>query len=167
MAGIAGQSGGVVGGSDLRETFRLGRVRFVALYTEHRRVELGRLHRGRIVGMLGERAVAGLTIDVRVLAVLFLVEDVGMAGLTSLMAREVDGAGSDLGHRGPAVVPVLSKTFWNQESADDQEQEDARDKYRGQSEKVSGIFESLHSGAGASVAAGPRLLAAGPPFAVT
>lgn len=70
-----------------------------------------------------------------------------MAGLASLMPCEVDGPRGDLGHRVPAVVPVLSEAFWNQEAADDQEHEDAHDKNRCQAEKVSGIFESMHSGA--------------------
>jgi hypothetical protein len=97
--------------------------------------------------MLGQGSVAGLAIDVGVLAVLFLVEDVGMAGLASLMASEIDGPGGGFGHRVPAVMPVLSEAFWDQEEADDQEQEDARDKNCCQTEKVSGIFEGMHGGA--------------------
>jgi hypothetical protein len=84
---------------------------------------------------------------VGVLAVLFLVEDVDMAGLASLMAREVDGPGGGFGHRVPAVMPVFSEAFWDQEAADDQEQDDAHDKNCYQTENMSGIFEGMHGGA--------------------
>jgi hypothetical protein len=47
----------------------------------------------------------------------------------------------------PAVVPVLSKAFWDQDAAHDQEQQRAQGKDCRQSEKVPGIFESLHAGA--------------------
>jgi hypothetical protein len=39
----------------------------------------------------------------------------------------------------------LSKAFGNQEAADNQEHEDARDKNCRQTKKVSGIFEGIHS----------------------
>jgi hypothetical protein len=81
------------------------------------------------------------------LAMLFLVEDVGMAALASLMAGEVDGPRGDFGYRISAVVPVFSEAFGNQGTAEDQEQEEARDKNCGQTEKVSGISEDLHGGA--------------------
>ena len=70
-----------------------------------------------------------------------------MASLASLMPCEGDGPRGDFGHCVPAVVSVLSKAFWNQEAADDQEHEDARDKNRRQTEKMSGIFENMHSDA--------------------
>jgi hypothetical protein len=43
-------------------------------------------------------------------------------------------------------MPVFSEAFWDEEAADDQEHEDARDKNRCQSQKMSGIFESIHAG---------------------
>ena len=92
-------------------------------------------------------SVAGLAIDVGMLAVFFLVEHVGMAGLASLMACEADGPRGDFGHGVPAVVPILSKAFWDQDAAHDQEQQRAQGKNCRQSKKVSGIFESLHGGA--------------------
>ena len=70
-----------------------------------------------------------------------------MAGLASLVACKADRPRGDFGHGVPAVVPVLSKAFGDQETAHDQEQQDARNKNCRQSEKVSGIFESLHAGA--------------------
>jgi len=63
------------------------------------------------------------------------------------MPSEVDGPRGDFGHRVPAVVPVLSEAFWNQEAADDQEHEDARGKNCCQTEQVSGILEDVHSNA--------------------
>jgi len=137
----------MVGGSNLREVFRLGCVRLVTAHAEYRRVELRRLHRGRIVGVLGLGSMAGLAIDVGMLAALFLVEHVGMAGLASFMACEVDRPRGDFRHGVPAVVPVLSKAFWHQKAAHDQEQQCAQGKNCRQSKKVPGIFESLHAGA--------------------
>jgi hypothetical protein len=96
--------------------------------------------------MLGLWSVAGLAIDVGVLATLLLVEDVAMAAFASFMTGEVDGLCGDVGQRVPAVMPVFSEAFWDEEAADDQEHEDARDKNRCQSQKMSGIFESIHAG---------------------
>src|SRR5579859_1510922 len=79
-----------------------------------------------------------------VLAVFFLFEDVGVAGLASFMAREVDGAGSHFGQGVPAVVAVPSKALWNEEGAEKQDEKSACDKECRQTKKVSGILESMH-----------------------
>ena len=67
--------------------------------------------------MLGQRAMTGFAVDLRVHAALFHLVNVGVAGLTGLMTGEVDGAGGDLGDGVPAVVAVLPKTFGNEKAA--------------------------------------------------
>ena len=133
MAGIAGQTAGVIGGSDLRKIFGLGRVPFVTTYAEYRRVKLRGLNRGRVVSMIGQRSVASFAIDVGVLAIFFLVKDVGMASLACFMACKVYGQCGDFAYRIPAVVPILSETFWDQETANDQEREEAHGENSSQS----------------------------------
>lgn len=76
--------------------------------------------------MFRERSVARFAIYVRVPAVFLLVKNVGVAGFASLMAGEVDGTGSDVGQRIPAIVAVLSKAFGNHQAADSHENEHAK-----------------------------------------
>jgi len=48
-----------------------------------------------------------------VLALFFQFHNVGMAGLTGIVAGECNGPGRGLGDRRPAIVPVLPKAFRN------------------------------------------------------
>ncbi len=95
VAGIAGKSGGVFRGSDLRETPGLGRVGLMAADAEYGGIELGGYHRSRVVGVVGQRSVTGFAIHMRMLAILFLVDNVGMASFASLVAGKIDGPGGD------------------------------------------------------------------------
>jgi len=141
----------VVGGRDLRETPWLGGIGLMATDTEDGGVEFGRLHGGGIVGVFCQWSVAGFTVHVRVPAVFFLVENVGVAGFASLVAGIVDGAGGELGQSVPAVVAVLSKTARNQKAADAKKREDANQEDGCQPEEVSCIFEGIHKVARAAL----------------
>src|ERR1051326_5300766 len=110
MAGVAGQTTGVVGGDDLRECFGLRAVGLVAAGGEDRGVELGRLDRGRVVGVFGLGTVAGFAGDHNVLAQLFLIDDIGVAGFADFVAGMGDRAGSGFGDGVAAIVSVLAKT---------------------------------------------------------
>jgi len=144
MAGVTGQAARVVGGDNLRETFRFASVSLMAADAEHRRVEFGRRYRSRIVRVFRQRPVAGLAIHMRVLAGFFLVEDLTMAALAGRVAGEIDWPRADFRHGIAAIMPVFAKTLRNQKSPYDQEQENARDKNPGHSEKMSCIFELTH-----------------------
>jgi hypothetical protein len=62
MAGIAGQTAGVVGTRHLGEGVGLGGVGLVAAGTNHGGVGQGRLDGSGIIGVPGLRAVANLTV---------------------------------------------------------------------------------------------------------
>ncbi len=109
MTGVAGKALGVVCGDDLRECFGLGAVGFVAAGADDRGVELRGLDGCGIVGVLGLRSVAGFARDDHVAALLFLVNDLGVAGLADLMAGVGDGASGDLGDGVAAVVSILTE----------------------------------------------------------
>jgi len=87
----------VIGGGNLREAFGLGRISLMAANAKNCSIEFSGSFGGRIVGVLGQSPVAGLAINVRVLAGLLLVEYIGVAGLASLMTGEMDWPGRDLG----------------------------------------------------------------------
>lgn len=71
--------------------------------------------------MLRLRSMTGLAIHARVFAVLLLIEDVRMAALAGLMARELDRTRGDFRHCVGAIVPKLSEALWNQKSSNHEE----------------------------------------------
>jgi len=110
MAGVAGDSAGVIRGRDLGESFRLGAVGLMAAGTDDGRVQLGRCNRCGIVGVLGEGSMASLAGDDHMLAQFLLIDDIGMTGLAGIVPGMGDRPSGNFGDRGSAVVPVLSKT---------------------------------------------------------
>ena len=145
MAGIAGKATGVVGRNYLRKILWLGRVGFMAAFAEDGGIQLLRCYRCRIIGMLGQRSVAGFTVDVCVLAISFLFENVGMAGFARLVPSKIERAGCYFRKSITPIVPVLSEAFGDQKSSNDQEQEDPQHKDSRQAKKMSRIFESVHN----------------------
>ena len=69
--------------------------------------------------MAGQRTMARLAGYNNVLALLLLLHDVGMAGLTSIVAGEGNGPGRCLGDRSSAIVAVLPKASRNDSDAQD------------------------------------------------
>ena len=134
----------MIGGNNLRKAFGLRRIRLMAADAEYGRIEFFGGHGSRIVRVLGQRSVAGFAIHVRVLAIFFLFQDVGMAAFASLVPREIHWPDCDFRQCVAAIVPILSKTFWDQKTTEDQEQEDARDEDSRQSKKMSRILEGIH-----------------------
>jgi hypothetical protein len=115
----------------------------MAAGAEYGRIELVRLH-GRVIRVRGQCSVARLAIHMRMLAIFLLIEDVGMAGFTALVASESDGSDSNFGYRVAAIVPVLSEAFRDHRVPDDEKQEQAGNEDPCQSKKVSCIFEDIH-----------------------
>ena len=143
VAGFAGDASGVLLGVDLREVFRLGRAGRMAADAEDSGVEFGRGDR-RIVGVLGQRSVAGFAVDVRVLAVLLRVQNVRVAGFARIVAREVDGTGGHLRDRVPAVVPIFPKALRDNKVPDYEKYDEKEYEQKTEPEKMSCIFEKLH-----------------------
>ena len=135
VAGFAGNAAGVLVGVDLREVFGFGGAGSVALDAEDGGVQLGRGDR-RIVGVVGQRTVAGFAIDVGVLAGLLGVEDVRVAGLAALVAGEVDGLGCDLGYGCAAIVAILSERLGDDEVANHEKHHKGDDEQESESEKM-------------------------------
>ena len=100
---------------DLRESFGLGGVGFVAAGADYCGVELGWFHGRRIVGMLDLRSVAGFARDHHMPALLFLIDHVGMADLARIVARKGDGPTRDLADSSAAIVSILAKTLRDDE----------------------------------------------------
>lgn len=63
--------------------------------------------------MLGQGSMTGLTCDHYVFALLFLFDDIGVAGLAEIVAGEGHRPGSGFRDRSAAVVAVLSKAGWD------------------------------------------------------
>jgi hypothetical protein len=144
VAGVASEASGVLCSDDLGKVFRLRAVCLVATGAEYCRIEFGGFYGSGIIRVLGQRSVAGFAIHLRMLTEVFLVKDVDMAGLAGLMAGEFNRPGRDFGHCISAVVPVLSKTFRDQETTDKQEYKETEHENPSQAEKMPCIFEDIH-----------------------
>ena len=95
VAGLAGQSTGVLVRVNLGKVFGFGGTGRMAAHAEDRSVQFGWQNRG-VVGVLGQGTVAGFAVYVCVLTALLHLQNVGVAGLTGVVAGEVNRAGGDL-----------------------------------------------------------------------
>ena len=116
VAGFAGQTIGVVRGTTWGKPLGLAALAAWQRDAENGCIQLWRVAPTRIVGVLGQRPMTGLAVHLRVLAALLHCRDVGVAGLASLMAREVDWTSGNLGDGVSAIVTVLSKALRNKVS---------------------------------------------------
>ncbi len=143
MAGVAGETCGVIGRRDLREAFRLGRVGLVTAGTHHGRIQLCGMHRTGIVGVLGQGSVTSLASDHHMLAQLFLFHHVGMAGLAGLVPRKRDRSGRDLADRRTSVVTVLAKTVGHYRGPQNHECRHRDDEHDCQTNEVFDILKQV------------------------
>lgn len=111
MAGVAGDPSGVVGRGNLREVSRLGTVGFMTAGTHDGCIQLFGLQRSGVVRVLGQSPVTSLASDYHMFAKLFLIRDVGMAGLADIVPGERNRPGRDLANRLPSIVSILPKTL--------------------------------------------------------
>lgn len=128
-------------GGHLGEGFRLGTVGFVAAGADEGGVELGRFHGRGIVSMPGLGSVAGFARDNHMLALLLLIDDVGMAGLARVVPSEGQGAARCLGDGGAAIVPVLPEGAGDDGGAQDDEGNDCDCHHSGETDEVFNVFE--------------------------
>lgn len=87
--------------------------------------------------MLGQWAMTGFAVYLRVHAALLHLLNVGVAGLTCLMSGEMDRASANFRDGVSPVVSVFSKTFRHKKAAYAQKGQCADCIQRGQSEKMS------------------------------
>ena len=71
--------------------------------------------------MLGLGPVAGFAGNPYMLALLFLLDHVGVAGFANIVTSEGHGPGRDLGNGGAAIMSVLAKTARNDGGPQDDE----------------------------------------------
>jgi len=87
--------------------------------------------------VLGQRAMTGFAVYLRVHAALLHLLNVGVAGLTCLVTGEVDRMGGNLRDGSSAVMSILSETFRHKKAAYEQKRQCADCIQRGQSKKMS------------------------------
>lgn len=144
MAGVAELAAGMLLGVDLREALRLGDVFGVAADAEMGDVGFLRLHARGVVGVLGERAVAGLTVDVDVRAFRFGIGDVGMAGFAGVMAGINDGTCGDFGDGVAAKMAIAAKAFGNEGTTEDKEKNHADSEDGGHAKEMVDVLQFEH-----------------------
>ena len=113
MAGVTGESAGMVCRHHLGKAFGLGAIGFMTTGAHDRRLKLWRGYGCGIVRMAGQGSVAGLAGYDHMLALFLLINDVGMADLARVMAGEGDRPGRSLRDRSPAIVSVLPEASGN------------------------------------------------------
>src|ERR1035438_10109407 len=144
VAGIAGHAGGMVDGSDLRKSLRLGDVCFVTADAQYRRVEFGGCHRPWIIDMCRQRSVACFAVDVHMFTALLFSQDVGMTVFASLMAGEVHRTGGHLGHGIYAVVTILPKLLRQKTRVYPKDRKADADEHNSHTKKMPSVSERIH-----------------------
>ena len=134
MTGFAGNAVGVVCGINLREPLGLGGTRRMASRAQHCGIRFYRRYRGWIVGVLGQRSVAGFAVHMRMLTFAFHIEDIGVAGFACLVTGEFHRASRNLPDCSAAVVPILPKARWNHEMSNDKEDDEGENEESRESE---------------------------------
>ena len=114
VAGVAGDTGRVLDGSDLWEIFRFSNVRFVTADTQHGDIKFGRLEGCWIVCVLNQRTVARFTVDANMFADLLLFKYVAVTTFARLVTRIVRKLSGDLHDGIPTVVSILAETLGHQ-----------------------------------------------------
>ena len=94
--------------------------------------------------MFGQRAVAGLAVHMRVLALALHIQDIGMARLASLMTGELHGSSRDLANGIATIVTVLPEALWNNVTSDYEKDHESENEESRESEEMPGILESAH-----------------------
>ncbi len=140
----AHHAGEMVGGNHLLEPFRFGRALLVALHAEFRGVGfLRQLFAGRVFGL---RAVAGLTVHARVLARVFFLGDIGVAGFADFMSSVDNGQCGRFRDRISTVVAVLPEGRRNKERPENEKKDRPQYKDASQPEEMFGVFHAKQCG---------------------
>lgn len=130
----------MIAGGYLRKRPGLGRIGFMATDTKRGRVEFGGNQGSWVICVTGQRTVASLAIHMRVLAGLFLFEDIRMAAFASLVPGKLNRPGGNIRDSIAAIMPILSKTPGDQIPAHGEEEQEANQKDSRESQKMAGIL---------------------------
>ena len=93
--------------------------------------------------MFGKRSVASFAGECRMLALLLQIGDVGVTGLTSLVAGNRNRPGSDLGNGISAVVSVLAEAARYDRSAQDHKTKQCDQHDRSEPDEVLYVLEHI------------------------
>ena len=96
-----------------------------------------------IVGVRGLGSVAGFAGDDDVLPEFFLIDDVGVTGLTDVVSSVSDGAGGNFSNGGTPIVAVLAKTAGDDGGAQDHERDQGDGHDHGEPNEVLDVFEQV------------------------
>ena len=141
MAGIAGQTTGVIGTGHLGEGVRLGRVGLVAAGANHGGIGQGRLDRSGIIGVPGLRAVANLTVQSGMPAPFLLIHYIGVTAFADFVTGVGDRACCHFSDGSAAVVSVLAEGFGNDSGTQDDERDERDQHDSGEPKKVFDVLE--------------------------
>src|ERR1035438_1848737 len=139
MAGVAGQSGGMIGRSDLRESLWFGGISLVTADVQSCRVQFGGLDGARVCDMICQRSVACFAVHMRMPAVLLFFQDIRMTILTGLVTAETYRTSGDFGVGIAAVVSILSEALRYQKCPHSYQGQADDGENRGQPEEVTRI----------------------------
>lgn len=145
MTGVAELAAGMFLGINLWEALRLGDIFGMAANAKVCDVGLFRPEIRGIVGVFGERPVAGLTVDLNVSTVSFAVGHVGVTALAGLVTGVGDRARGDFRQGVAPIVTVLAKTFGEESAAQDDKENQANEENRGHAKQMRDVFERNHS----------------------
>ncbi len=89
-------------------------------------------------------SVAGLAIHVRVLALGFHVQNIGVAGLARLVAGKLHRSSGNLTNRFAAIVSILPEALGNNVTSNNEKDNKGKNKQPRKSEEMPRILESAH-----------------------
>jgi hypothetical protein len=143
MAGVAGDPSRVVRCNYLRKALWLGAVGLVTSGTHNGGIQLFGLQRSGVIRVLGQSPVASLASNHHMLTKLFLIHDVGMAGLADIVPGERNRPGRDLANRMPSIVAILPKTLRHHSGSQEQEDHQRYGDDGSQPNEVFDVFEQI------------------------
>ena len=131
----------MIGACDLRESFGLSAVGFVAARADDSRVGGLRLQGCGIISMLALRPVAGFAGNIGVASELLLIDDVGVASFADFVSGERRSSSGDLSDGITAVVSILAKTLGDDSGPQQDEDRQKDNDYHGETDEVLSVLE--------------------------
>ena len=131
----------MIGGGNLRECPRLGRVSLVATGADDCGIRLWRLQGSGIVGVFCLRAVADLAVKPCMPAQLFLVDNFRVAAFADFVSGMGDGAGREFSDGVAAIVPVLAKGVRDDGGAKDDKRDQRNGHHCGEANQMFCVLE--------------------------
>lgn len=147
VANAASGIPGVLARDDLRERFRLGRVRLVASHAELCGVGEHGFLTGKVLRVASERPMAGFASDIGMRTFAFCCDDVVVAGSAGLAAGKDGSSRGDLKEGTGAEMSILAELRGNEGMANREERQHDNDRDGGQPDQMfPTLKDSPHAG---------------------